>query len=64
MSQIVRGAVQLPHGTGKTVTICVFAKGEDAEAAKQAGEHAVGVAGVNVAFFMAEVREVQEQVVD
>ena len=34
---IVRGAVRLPHGTGKTVRVAVFAEGEDAEAARDAG---------------------------
>ena len=32
--QIVRGMVPLPHGTGKTIRVCVFAKGEKADAAK------------------------------
>ena len=35
--QQVRGAVVLPHGTGKTVRTLVFAKGEKAEAARAAG---------------------------
>ena len=35
--QQVRGAVVLPHGTGKTVRTLVFAKGDKAEAAKAAG---------------------------
>ena len=40
--QAVRGAVQLPHGTGKTVRVAVFAKGEKADAAKAAGADFVG----------------------
>ena len=34
----VRGAAVLPHGTGKSVRVCVFAEGEDAEKARDAGE--------------------------
>lgn len=40
--QNVRGIVQLPHGTGKKVKVLVFAKGEKAEEAKQAGADFVG----------------------
>ena len=40
--QMVRGVVQLPHGTGKRVVVAVFAKGEKAEEAKQAGADIVG----------------------
>ncbi|MCQ2455037.1 MAG: 50S ribosomal protein L1 [Clostridia bacterium] len=40
--QQVRGAVVLPNGTGKTVRTLVFAKGDNAEAAKQAGSDYVG----------------------
>ncbi len=40
--QIVRGAFSLPHGIGKSVRVCVFAEGEHAEAAKQAGAETVG----------------------
>lgn len=40
--QMVRGAVALPHGTGKTVRVLVFAQGEAARAAKEAGADFVG----------------------
>ena len=40
--QQVRGAVVLPHGTGKTVRVLVFAKGPKAEDAKAAGADFVG----------------------
>jgi large subunit ribosomal protein L1 len=40
--QMVRGVVRLPHGTGRTVRILVFAKGEKAEEAKAAGADFVG----------------------
>ncbi len=40
--QTVRGSVVLPHGTGKTKKIAVFAEGKDADAAKQAGAAIVG----------------------
>lgn len=40
--QMVRGVVKLPHGTGRTVRILVFAKGENEEAAKEAGADFVG----------------------
>ncbi|HKM39901.1 MAG TPA: 50S ribosomal protein L1 [bacterium] len=40
--QQVRGAVVLPHGTGKTVRILVFAKGEKAKEAEDAGAYMVG----------------------
>jgi large subunit ribosomal protein L1 len=40
--QVVRGGVLLPHGTGKTTRVIVFAKGEHADAATQAGADFVG----------------------
>jgi large subunit ribosomal protein L1 len=40
--QAVRSAVVLPHGTGKTVRIAVFAQGANADAAKAAGADTVG----------------------
>jgi large subunit ribosomal protein L1 len=41
--QVVRGSSVLPHGTGKTVRVAVFAQGDAAEAAKEAGADAVGM---------------------
>lgn len=35
--QLVRETVMLPHGLGKTVTVLVFAEGDDARSAKEAG---------------------------
>ena len=40
--QQVRGAIVLPHGTGKTVRVLVFAKGDKADAAREAGADFVG----------------------
>ncbi len=40
--QVVRGATALPHGSGKTVRIAVFAQGDNAEKAKAAGADVVG----------------------
>lgn len=40
--QMVRGMVSLPHGTGATIRVAVFAKDDKAEAAKKAGADIVG----------------------
>ncbi len=40
--QMVRGVVSLPNGTGKTVRVAVFAKGEKLEEAKKAGAELYG----------------------
>ena len=40
--QSVRGSIVLPHGTGKTTRVAVFAQGDAAEAAKKAGADIVG----------------------
>jgi large subunit ribosomal protein L1 len=40
--QMVRGAVVLPHGIGKTVRIAVFAKGEKEREAREAGADVIG----------------------
>ena len=40
--QMVRGVVLLPHGVGKQVRVAVFAQGEAASAAKEAGADVVG----------------------
>ena len=42
--QMVRGAVVLPHGTGKCVRVAVFAKGEKQKEATDAGADFVGEA--------------------
>ena len=40
--QMIRGATGLPHGTGKTVRVLVFAQGDAAKAAEEAGADFVG----------------------
>jgi large subunit ribosomal protein L1 len=40
--QLVRGTVNLPHGTGRSVRVAVFAVGEKAREAKEAGADVVG----------------------
>lgn len=41
--QVVRGALVLPHGTGKSVRVAVFTQGANADAAKAAGADLVGM---------------------
>jgi len=41
--QLVRGSVVMPAGTGKSVRVAVFAQGDKAEAAKEAGADIVGL---------------------
>ncbi len=41
--QVVRGSTVLPHGTGQSVRVAVFAQGANAEAAKEAGADIVGM---------------------
>ncbi len=40
--QMVRGTVNLPHGTGKTAKVLVFANADQADAAREAGADVVG----------------------
>lgn len=40
--QMVRGVVQLPHGSGRSVRVAVFARGDKADEAKAAGADVVG----------------------
>lgn len=41
--QMVRGSTTLPHGVGKDIKVAVFASGDEAEAAQQAGADVVGL---------------------
>ena len=41
--QVVRSSTVLPHGTGKTVRVAVFAQGANADAAKEAGADVIGM---------------------
>ncbi len=41
--QVVRGSTVLPHGTGQSVRVAVFAQGANAEAAREAGADIVGM---------------------
>lgn len=41
--QMVRGSTTLPHGVGKEIKVAVFASGDEAEAAQQAGADVVGL---------------------
>ena len=54
--QMVRGAVVLPHGTGQSLRVLVFAKGEKAKEAEAAGADSVGEADL--------VNKVQEGFMD
>jgi large subunit ribosomal protein L1 len=40
--QMVRGVISLPHGTGKAVRVAVFAKGDKAKEAEEAGADVIG----------------------
>ncbi|HOP73605.1 MAG TPA: 50S ribosomal protein L1 [Bacillota bacterium] len=54
--QQIRGAVVLPHGTGRSVRVAVFAKGEKAKEAQEAGADKVGADDL--------VAEIQNGVID
>lgn len=53
--QMVRGVVQLPSGTGKTVRVAVFARGDKAEAALAAGAEVVGAEDLAEAILKGEM---------
>ena len=53
--QMVRGTVDLPHGTGKAVRIAVFAKGDKAAEAKAAGADVVGAEDLAAAIQNGEI---------
>ena len=55
----VRGAVMLPHGTGRSVRVGVFAAGEAAVAAKAAGALPAGPASTASSDFPASGRSLQ-----
>lgn len=53
--QAVRGVVSLPHGTGRTVRVAVFAKGDKAKEAKDAGADVVGADDLAAAIQKGEI---------
>ena len=53
--QIVRGVCELPHGTGATIRVAVFAKDDKAEEAKKAGADIVGAEDLADKFKAGEV---------
>ncbi len=53
--QMVRGVVNLPSGTGKSVRVAVFARGDKAEAAKAAGAEVVGAEDLADAILKGEI---------
>lgn len=50
--QMVRGVTQLPHGTGRSVRVAVFASGEDAIAAREAGAAGESGPALEIAAFV------------